>query len=98
MTETAQLETIIQGVLKNMFGDTRIGDVRVDRAHDEGGDDILLVKVEFTGTEEEFDASVAVQVVRHIRRRLLSEGSVQAFPVISYLSSSDMKEARKAVG
>ena len=97
MVETREMETIVERVLKNMFGDAKIGDVRVVCAHDEDGDDILLIKVEFNGTEEEFDASVAVRVVRHMRSRL-AEAQVQAFPVISYLSSSEMNEVRDAVG
>ena len=97
MVETREMETIVERVLKNMFGDAKIGDVRVVCAHDEDGDDILLIKVEFSGTEEEFDASVAVRVVRHMRSRL-AEAQVQAFPVISYLSSSEMNEVRDAVG
>ena len=96
MVDTRQMETIVQRVLRGMFGDSRIGDVCVIGAHDEDGDDILLVKVEFNGAEDEFDASVAVRAVRHIRRRL-EEDDVQAFPVISYLSSSEMNEARNAV-
>lgn len=97
MVKIREMETIVQRVLKNMFGDARIGDVRVFCTHDEDGDDILLVKVEFNGTEDEFDANVAVRVVRHIRSHL-AEAEVQAFPIISYLSSSEMNEVRDAVG
>ncbi len=96
MVETREIETIVQRVLKSMFGEARIGDVRIVRTQDEDGDDILRVKVEFRGTEEEFDANVAVRVVRHIRSRL-AKVQVQAFPVISYVSSSEMNETRQAV-
>ena len=98
MADTRKMETIVKRVLRNMFGDARIGDVCVAHTQDEDGDDILLVKVEFNGAEDEFDASVAVRVVRHIRSHLAEEAHIQAFPVISYLSSSDMNEVRDAVG
>ena len=44
MIETDQMEKIIQGILKNMFGDTGIGDVRVDRAHDDVRGRVLRVR------------------------------------------------------
>ncbi len=95
MVKNRELERLVQSILKEIFGDARIGDVFVASALDEDGDEILLIKVEFDGTEDQFDARKATSVVRHMRPRLAEIGQ-QAFPVISYLSSDEMHEALDA--
>ena len=98
MADKRKLERIVRTVLKKVFGAARIGDVHVVRTL--GGDDeeILRIYVEFNDTEGQFDATLASGVVRHMRPRLLAELAEDAFPVISYISSADMKTVKNAVG
>lgn len=98
MAEKQELENIIGAVLRDVFGAAQIGDVHVVRAINEDGEELLRVYVEFSGTEEQFDATLASGVVRRIRPRLWEALTEDAFPVISYLSSSDMKTVKNAMG
>ena len=98
MADKQDLENIIRAVLGDVFGAARIGDVHIVRTEDEDGDEFLRVYVVFNGTEEQFDAALASGVVRRMRPRLLDELMEEAFPVISYLSSSDMQTVKNAVG
>ena len=97
MAEKGNLESIIEAVLKDVFGAAQIEDVYVVHTVDADGDDILRIYVAFNGTEDQFDAKAASGVVRHMRPRL-SELHEDAFPIISYLSSKDMEAVRNAVG
>ena len=96
MAENPELKTVIQAVLKEIFGDARIEDVYIALTYDEDGDEILRVKVVFDGTEEQFDARKASSVVRHMRPRLATIGE-KAFPIISYVSSDEMGMVKDAV-
>ena len=97
MAEDRKLEGVVKSVLKDILGATLIGDVYVVRAFDHYDREILRVYVEFKGTDEQFDVKRSTTVVRHMRPRLSDELAEEAFPVISYLSSSDMKAFRNAV-
>ena len=97
MVENQTAKEIIQAVLKEIFGDARIGDVYVAPDYDKDGDEILRVKVVFDGTEEQFDARKATSVVRHMRPRLAAIGQ-QAFPIISYVSCDEMGGVGDAAG
>ncbi len=98
MAENRKLKSIIRDVLRGVFGVDRIGDVHVVRTSNEDDEEILRVYVVFNGTDDQFDATLASGVVRRMRPRLLQELTEDAFPVISYLSSSDMKTVKNAVG
>ena len=87
-----KLKRIVQKVLKEIFGEALIGEVHVARAYDEDGDQILRVRVVFDGIEDQFDASKASRVVRHMRPRLAKAGE-EAFPIISYVSRDEMMDA-----
>lgn len=97
MAEDRNLEGVVKSVLKDVMGASFIGDVRVLRTVGCDGDDILRIYVEFKGTIEQLDVKRATTVVRHLRPRLSDEVFEEAFPVISYVSSSDMKALRDAV-
>lgn len=98
VAENQKLENTIRAVLEDVFGAALIGEVHVVRTYNEDDEEILLVYVAFNGTEEQFDATLASGVVRHMRPRLLEELTEDAFPVISYLSDSDMKMVKNAMG
>ena len=97
MAEDRKLEGVVKSVLKDVMGASFIGDVHVTRTVDHDDDDILLIYVEFKGTIEQFNAKQASSVIRHMRPRLSEELAEEAFPVISYVSGSDMKMVRDAV-
>ena len=97
MAEDRKLEGVVKSVLKDVLNSPLIGDVHVIRTVDHDGDDILRIYVEFKGTIEQLDVKRATTVVRHMRPRLSDELAEEAFPVISYVSSSDMKMFRDAV-
>lgn len=96
MVENRKLQRTIKAVLKDVFGASKIGDIHVVRSFDEDGDHILRVYVVFKGTEDQFDATRASGVVRHMRPRLAAVGE-QAFPIISYVSSDEMGGVMDAV-
>ncbi|MDE0203350.1 MAG: hypothetical protein OXK73_13045 [Rhodospirillaceae bacterium] len=98
MAEKGNLESIVEAVLKEVFGAARIEDVYVVHTVDADGDDILRIYVAFNGTEDQFNAKAASGVVRQMRPRLSEELQEDAFPIISYLSSADVKAVRNAVG
>ena len=98
VAEKGNLERIIEAVLKDVFGAAQIEDVYVVHSVDADGDDILRVYVAFNGAEDQFNAKAASGVVRQMRPRLYEELEEDAFPIISYLSSADMKAVRDAVG
>ena len=98
MVDNQKLENAVKSVLDDVFGAALIGDVHVVRTFNEDDEEILLVYVAFTGTEEQFDAALASGVVRRMRPHLLKVLKEDAFPVISYLSSSDMETVKNAVG
>ena len=97
MAEDRKLAGVVKSVLKDVMGASFIGDVHVVRTVDHDDDDILRIYVEFKGTIEQFDAKRANTVIRHMRPRLSEELAEEAFPVISYVSGSDMKTVRDAV-
>lgn len=97
MAEDRKLEGVVKSVLKDVLDSTLIGDVHVIRTVDRDDDEILLIYVEFKGTIEQLDVKRTATVVRHMRPRLSDELAEEAFPVISYVSSSDMKMFRDAV-
>ena len=96
VVENRKLQRTIKAVLKDVFGASKIGDIHVVRSFDEDGDRILRVYVVFKGTEDQFDATRASGVVRHMRPRLAAVGE-QAFPIISYVSSDEMGGVMDAV-
>ena len=98
MADERKVERIVCAVLKDVFGADRIGDVHVVRALGWDDDEILRIYAVFNGAEEQFDATLAYDVVRHMRSRLLEELTEDAFPVMSYISKSDMKTVKNAVG
>jgi len=91
-SQELKLKSIVQKVLKEIFGEAPIGEVYVALAYDEDGDQILRVKVVFDGIEDQFDANKASRVVRHMRPRLAKIGE-EAFPIISYVSKDEMMDA-----
>jgi len=97
LAQDRKLESVVRSVLKDVMGDLFIGDVHVTRTVGHDGDDILRIYVEFKGTIEQLDVKRATTVIRHMRPRLSDELAEEAFPVISYVSSSDMKMFRDAV-
>ncbi len=98
MADKRKVEGIVRAVLKDIFGVDRIGDIHVVRAPGADGDEILRIHVAVNGADDRFDPGLAVGVVRHMRRRLLEELADDAFPIISYISNSDMKTVKNAVG
>lgn len=98
MADSQKLENAVKSVLEDVFGAALIGDVHIVRAFNEDDEKILLVYVAFNGTDEQFDAALASGVVRRMRPHLLEVLEEDAFPVISYLSSSDMETVKDAVG
>ena len=98
VADKPEVERIVCAVLKDVFGADRIGDVHVVRALGWDDDEILRIYVAFDDWKGQFDAGLASGVVRHMRPRLLAELAEEAFPVISYISSADMKTVKNAVG
>ena len=98
MADNQSVESIIGAILKEAFGDAQIEDVHVVKTFGADGDEILRIYVVFNGTEGQFNAKSASGVVRHMRPRLSEELQIDAFPVISYLSSTDMRSVKDAVG
>ncbi len=84
----------IRAVLQGIFGDAQIGDVYVAIACE---DEILLLRVVFDDTEDQFDARKATSRGCHMHPRLAKIGE-QAFPIISYVSSEEMRRLKDAVG
>ena len=98
VADKRKVEGIVRAVLKDIFGADRIGDIHVVRALGTDEDEILRIYVAVNGAGDRFDPGLAVGVVRHMRRRLLGELADDAFPVISYISNSEMKTVKNAVG
>ena len=94
MADKPEVERIVCAVLKDVFGADRIGDVHVVRALGWDDEEILRIHVGI----DRFDPELAAGVVGLMRRRLLGELEDDAFPVISYISNSEMKTVKHAVG
>ena len=98
VADKRKVEGIVRAVLKDIFGADRIGDIHVVRALARTKEEFCASNVAVNGADDRFDPGLAVGVVRHMRRRLLGELADDAFPVISYISNSDMKTVKNAVG
>lgn len=97
MTDKPEVERIVGEVLKTAFGADLIGDVHIVRTLGADDDEILRIYVAVNDAGNRFDASLGVSVVRYMRHRLLGELADDAFPVISYITSSDMKKVKNAM-
>ena len=87
----------VREVLWEIFGEHQIGEIRVSFSHDDDGDDVIVVDVEFKGTEDEMEGRKVASVIGMIRDRL-SGFNEHAFPIISYLSSDEIGARNEAVG
>jgi hypothetical protein len=88
-----QISKIVADTLKRDFDSVRIVDVNVRSDVDRDGDRILRIEVIFEGHQKDVNVRKLSAAVRHIRPKLFKIGE-QAFPLISFISKGDLKEAK----
>lgn len=93
MVTHRSLPDIVRDVLDERFGDIRIDSVRVEHDVDADGDPIVRIRVVLEDDGIMLDPRRASGLVRHMRPRLAEEG-VEGFPILSFVSRSDLGKAR----
>lgn len=97
MTEVEQIvEQIIEEVARETIGD-EIQSVHVVSDLDYDGEKIFRVKIIFESSREDgqLDPNKTTGLVRRILPKL-SEEKAEGFPILSFISTSDYKDYRKA--
>lgn len=88
MTEHNKLKDLIKKSIRERFENVTIDNIYIQEDLDEDGDDILVVKIVFSGTRKQLDARKSSGFLRDIRPKIMEIGE-NAFPVISFISNSD---------
>ena len=79
-----------------ILNQTGFESVDVQSDHDEDGNEILVVQIVFDGKQRALDPQKTSSLTRHLRPRIADIG-VYAFPVISFVSKSDLGKRAAAV-
>ena len=90
---TKKIETIVRSVLESRFGDVDIDSVIVEPDVDEDGEDILRVKVVLGGRFKQLDPEKSSSIIRHLRPKIAEIGEY-AFPIISFISKSELGNSK----
>ena len=89
-----RLKAVFRDVLNERLEGVESVDVQSD--HDEDGNEILVVQIVFDGKQRALDPQKTSSLTRHLRPRIADIG-VYAFPVISFVSKSDLGKRAAAV-
>ena len=83
-----EISAIVTETLSEDFDNIEILKVNVTRDTDFDGEDVLKIQVIFNGTLKDTDAGKLSGAIRHVRPKL-SEIGEKAFPLLSFISSSE---------
>jgi hypothetical protein len=89
MRDFEKIAKVVKDTVAPEIEPVRILDVRAFLGHDADGDEIIWVKILYDGETNNFDPKKTIGIVRKLRPKLLSSANESAFPVISYISSTD---------
>jgi len=89
----AAIAAVVKATLSNLFRSVRIVDVEVKVEKDSDGADMLRIFVVLDGQPQNVDAKELLGAVRHVRPKL-SEIGEESFPLFSFVSSSEFRDAR----
>ena len=93
MKANKQVAKVIEGVLREIFPEAEIDSVRVLVRLDHEGDEIFDVSMIYSAGP--LDPRKTVGVIGRIRERLRAIGE-DRFPVLRFISKSDMKRSKPA--
>ena len=88
-----EIEGIIWSVLRSRLDGVKIVSISIRPDVDQYGDDIFWIDIIFDTTGKRLDPRVTSTLVRRLRPRLASIGE-HAFPIVSFISESDIRENR----
>ncbi len=91
-----RLKAVFRDVLNERLEGVEFESVDVQSDHDEDGNEILVVQIVFDGKQRALDPQKTSSLTRHLRPRIADIG-VYAFPVISFVSKSDLGKGAAAV-
>ncbi len=90
MRDLVKIADTIKKLIAIELAPVEILDVKVQTAFDREGDEYLRVNVLYDGVPRDLDFKKTSGMIRLLRPKLLELMGETAFPVISYISSSDL--------
>ncbi len=89
MRNLVTIANIVKESITGELTQIEIRDVIVESAFDREGDEYLRINVIYTGAPRNLDPKKISGMVRKLRPKLLELANETAFPVISYISSTE---------
>jgi hypothetical protein len=93
--EMDKIAKVVKATLAADFGKVKILKVKVEKALDSDGQEILRIYVIFEGESKDLDAGAVSGAVRHIRPKLSKMG-FDEFPLFSFIADSDVGAGKLA--
>jgi hypothetical protein len=90
MRDLEKIRDIVRKFVVDELAPVEILDVHIEESVDRGGEEYLRVGVLYDGVSKDLDTRKTVSMIRLLRPILLDQAGETAFPVISYISSSDL--------
>jgi len=92
MIDRQKIRKVITETLSSAFSDVRVRDIKFDEEMESDGTEILAISVIFSG---KLDAKKMPDVVASMRDKLGRIPKI-AFPVLSFISQSDIEHRKRA--
>ena len=92
MRDLMAIKNVVKDALTGAFNHIRVRDVKIHEEEDSSGDETLIIDVIFEG---ELSAK-ELHMANSMLRLKLSQIPVLAFPVLSFISKSDIENPKRA--
>jgi hypothetical protein len=90
MRDLEKIRDIVRKFVASELAPVEILDVNIEESVDRSGEEYLRVGILYDGISKDLDTRKTVSMIRLLRPVLLEKAGETAFPVISYISSSDL--------
>ncbi len=95
MSKLDRIKRAVRSVIEDRLPDVDIVSVNVEPDFDEEGDRILRIMVVLESGDRTLDPAKSSGLIRHLRPELANLGE-DSFPVISFVSQSELKDLEPA--
>jgi hypothetical protein len=95
MRDLNKIRDIVRELVAGELAPVEVLDVSIEETIDRDGDEYLSVGVLYDGVPKDLNYKKTVSMHRLLRPRLLERAGETAFPVISYISRSDLGGERR---
>jgi hypothetical protein len=90
MRDLEKIRDIVREFVAGELAPVEVLDVQIEESVDRSGEEYLRVGVLYDGVSKDLDTRKTVSMIRLLRPILFEKAGETGFPVISYISSSDL--------